>query len=154
MMRVYIETTIFNRYFEDGREYNAENVQLFEEIKRGKIDAFTSSFVIQELEDAQEPKREKMLRLIPDFNIKILEYDVKAYDLADLYIQMGVIPQKSRVDGTHIAMAAMHDMDCIVSLNFRHINRLKTKTATEVIHRMKNFSNPSICTPMEVINYE
>ena len=56
-----------------------------------------------------------------------------------------------RLDGVHIAMAVINDMDCIVSLNFHHINRLRTKTATEIIHRMKGYAALTICTPMELM---
>jgi hypothetical protein len=41
-MRVYIETTIFNRFFEDGREYANETKLLFDKIASGEIEAFTS----------------------------------------------------------------------------------------------------------------
>jgi hypothetical protein len=41
-----------------------------------------------------------------------------------------------------------------VSLNFKHINKLKTKQQTEIIHNMLDYSNPAICTPMEVIEDE
>ena len=32
MIRVYLETTVFNRYFEEGREYCAETKLLFDKI--------------------------------------------------------------------------------------------------------------------------
>jgi hypothetical protein len=71
-----------------------------------------------------------------------LEIDQRVYDLAETYIEMGIIHIKFRVDRIHIAMAAVHNMDCIISLNFHHINKLKTKMATEIIHRMKRYNNP------------
>lgn len=150
-MRVYIETTIFNRYFEDTREYANETKLLFEKITKREIEAFTSVAVLEELEKAPEPKRSQMLSLIAQYKITTLEIDPAAYDLADLYIEMGIIPARFRFDGIHIAMSAIHEMDCIISLNFHHINKLKTKTATEIVHRMKSYNNPFICTPGEVV---
>jgi len=85
------------------------------------------------------------------YKIVTLEIDQRAYELTETYIEMGIIPLKFRIDGIHIAMAAIHNMDCIVSLNFHHINKLKTKMATEIVHRMKEYNNPFICTPMEVL---
>ena len=90
MLRVYLETTIFNRFLEDDREYNTETKILFEKIAKKEIEAYSSTYV----------------------------------------------------------------MDCIVSLNFHHINKLKTKIATEIIHRMKGYNSPFICTPMEVMENE
>lgn len=150
-MKAYIETTIFNRYFEAGREYAEETGLLFGHIAAGKIEAYTSLAVLEELERAPEPKRALMLALIKENGITVLEIDNIAYELADVYIETGIIPARFRFDGIHIAMAAVHGMDCIISLNFHHINKLKTKTATEVVHRMKGLSTPYICTPAEVI---
>jgi predicted nucleic acid-binding protein len=151
MLSVYLETTIFNRFLENNREYNMETIKLFEKISKNEIQAYTSAYVIEELDKASDPKRTEMFRLIKKYNITVLEIDQKAYDLSEIYIEMGIIPIKFRIDGIHIAMAAINDMDCIVSLNFHHINKLKTKLAVEIIHRMKGHNNPFICTPMEVI---
>ena len=151
MLKVYIETTVFNRFLEDNREYNMETKNLFEKILQNKIEPYSSTYVIEELDKASEPKRTEMLNLIQKYKITLLKIDQRAFDLSEIYIEMGIIPIKFRIDGIHIAMAAIHEMDCIVSLNFRHINKLKTKMATEIIHRMKGYNNPFICTPMEVI---
>jgi hypothetical protein len=151
MLKVYIETTIFNRFLEDDREYSIETKKLFEKILNNEVVAYSSTYVIEELDKAPEPKRSEMINLIQKYKINILEIDQKAYDLSDIYVEMGIIPIKFRIDGIHIAMAAINNMDCIVSLNFHHINKLKTKMATEIIHRMKGYNNPFICTPMEVI---
>lgn len=116
-----------------------------------QIETYTSTAVLEELSKAPEPKRGDMLELISRYDIGAFEVDQQVYDLADLYIEMGINPQWFRLDSVHIAMAAIHEMDCIISLNFHHINKLKTKTATEIVHRMKGYTNPFICTPAEVI---
>jgi len=114
MLKIYLETTIFNRFLEDNREYNTRTKMLFEKILKMEIEAFSSTYVIEELDKASEPKRSLMLNLISQYKISVLEIDKRAYDLSELYIEMGIIPKKFRVDGIHIAMAALYDMDCIV----------------------------------------
>ena len=151
VQKIYIETTIFNRFLEDNREYCIETRKLFDKILQNEIDAYSSAYVVEELDKAPEPKRSEMLSLISKYKITVLKIDQRAYDLSETYIEMGIIPLKFRIDGIHIAMAAIHNMDCIVSLNFHHINKLKTKMATEIVHRMKGYNSPFICTPMEVI---
>ena len=150
-LRVYLETTIFNRYFEEGREYASESKRLFDKILSGEIVAFTSTAVLAELEKAPEPKRSQMLELILSHAITVWTVEESADNLADVYIEAGVIPPRFKTDGIHIAMAAIKGLDCIISLNFHHINKLKTKTATEIIHRLKGYGNPYICTPAEVV---
>ena len=124
MLRAYFETRIFNRYFEEGREHHPETKQLFEMISADDVTAFTSVAVLQEIDQAPEPQREQMMSLLTRYDIVVLEVEQQAYDLADLYVEMGVIPARFRMDGVHIAMSAVNDLDCIVSLNFHHINKL------------------------------
>ena len=151
MLKIYLETTVFNRFLEDDREYNIETKNIFNKILKNEIEAYSSTYVLEEIDKASEPKRTQMLDLFKKYKITVLEIDQRAYELSEIYIEMGIIPSKFRIDGIHIAMAAIYNMDCIVSLNFHHINKLKTKMATEIIHKMKEYNNPLICTPMEVL---
>jgi hypothetical protein len=154
MIRVYLETTVFNRYFEDGREFCTETKLLFDKIAGRKIEAFTSVYVLMEIEKAPEPKRSQMLKLIGDYNLGTFNGSQEAQELADVYVETGIIPARFKMDGIHIAMTAIHRLDCIVSLNFNHITKLKTKTATEIVHKIKGYSSPYICTPAEVLENE
>lgn len=95
-----------------------------------------------------------MLNLMSHYNIQVLEITNEVDDLAEAYITTEIIPGNYKYDGIHIAAAAINDMDCIVSLNFHHINRLKTKTATKAVNLLRGYTNPDICTPMEVIEDE
>jgi len=150
-MRAYIETTIFNRYFEEDREYSDESKLLFDKIAAGKIEGFISLAVLKELEAMPDIIRTQTMSLIPRYNISALTMDESAFALADVYVEMGIVPAKYRFDGLHIAMAAVYEMDCIISLNFRRINRWMTKAETEIVHRMKGLGQLFICTPGEVI---
>jgi predicted nucleic acid-binding protein len=149
--RIYLETTVFNRYFEGGREYSQETKRLFEKIHAGELYGYTSTYVVEELASAPEPKRSKMIGLISEYEINLLDPDLRVVELGRLYVEMGVVPAKVLLDAFHIAIASINDMDCIISLNFRHINKLRTKTATEMINRLQGYGSPMICTPGEAI---
>ena len=148
--RIYLETTVFNHYFDTDREAHAATVKLFREIQAGKYEAYTSAYVIEELEDAQEPKRSNMLGLISGYDVKVLKVKYEAERLAEIYVNEGVIPAKFIYDGLHIAIATINDLECIFSLNFKHINKLKTKTMTSVINVREGYRQIIIASPMEV----
>ena len=61
IQKVYLETTMFNYYFEPERDAHADTVKLFEEIRTGKYIAFTSAYAIDELSRAPEEKFHKMM---------------------------------------------------------------------------------------------
>jgi len=152
--KIYLETTMFNHYFDVDREAHADTVSLFKEIKVGKYEAYTSSYVIDELINADEPKRSDMLSLITEYNITVLPAADEARRLADMYVNDGVIPIKYRYDGLHIAIATVNDLEYIFSLNFKHINKIKTKTMTGLINLSQGYKPIVIASPMEVIENE
>jgi len=48
--KIYLETTLFNYYFEKDRDFQAYVKALFAEIAEGKHEAFTSDAVVDKFE--------------------------------------------------------------------------------------------------------
>jgi len=152
---IYLETTIFNFPFaDDAPQYKTDTLQLFAEIKAGKFKAFTSKYVIQELEAATDAQRDKRLRLIKEYGIEVIPASSEIEQLASVYIETGIIPKKHAMDAVHIAAATIAGLNYIISLNFRHIVKHKTIMETEIINAREGFKRVFIHTPMEVIEYE
>ncbi|MCL2300176.1 MAG: hypothetical protein FWC27_08545 [Firmicutes bacterium] len=149
-MKIYLETTIFNRMAEDNRKYCEETKRLFKEIACGKFQPYTSAYVLEELNRAEQSKRATMLALITEYRIHVLPLDNETVELADRYVKEGVIPERFAADAQHIASACVHEMDCILSLNFQHINKVKTKAVTALVNQLLGYRSAVICTPMEV----
>jgi predicted nucleic acid-binding protein len=152
---IYLETTIFNFPFvDDAPQYKADTLQLFEEIRTGKFKAFTSKYVVEELEDASDYLREKRLQLIHDYEIEVIPANSESERLAQAYISAGIIPRKYATDALHIAAATVAGIHFIVSLNFKHIVKQKTILETEYINIREGYNRVFIHTPAEVIDYD
>jgi len=149
--KIYLETTLFNFYFDEDRDAHVDTVKLFKMIAAGKYDAFTSTYVTDELEKAPKGKRDKMMSLITKYGITVLAPNVEAVRIADIYIAQGLIPQKYHTDGLHIAIATVNELDMIVSMNFQHIVKRKIKLATGTINTINGYRAIEIYSPMEVI---
>ncbi len=150
--KAYIETSIFNFPFaDDAPDKREDTLALFREIEQEKYTAFTSEYVIAELQKASEPKRGEMLNLIKKYNISYLPVSEEAQNLANIYIAEGIIPMKYLTDALHIAVATVNDMDLIISYNFKHIVKLKTVTLTEVVNLREGYRKLGIFSPTEVI---
>lgn len=146
-----METTVFNYYFDISRDGHADTVRLFEAIGAGEYEGYTSEYVMIELHDAKEPKRSNMFALPEKYGVTILDADEEALRVANLYIQNNIIPMKYQVDAIHIAVASVKGLDCVLSFNYQHINKLKTKRMTENINLLEGYKGVTICTPMEVL---
>jgi predicted nucleic acid-binding protein len=151
-MKIYLETSIFNRYFDVDPILHPATVQLFREIKAGKFEPYTLIYVLEELSAAPVEKSTIMLNLIPKFNISILPKDDIALKIANSYIEHNIIPLRYRIDAIHIAIAIVNYLDAIISLNFKHIVRKKTKDFAKTLYEFSGYHPVDINSPMEVIN--
>jgi len=145
---------MFNYYFHKEREAHADTVELFEEIKAGLYEAFTSLYAVGELQEAPGNQAKKMIDLIAEFGITVLESTEEADALAAIYQKQGILPPGSTVDAQHIAVASINDLDMIISLNFRHIVRKKTVTMTGFVNASLGYKPVEIHSPMEVVERE
>ena len=151
-LRLYFETTTFNYFFDENREGHEDVVKLFEAVKAGEFEGYTSDYVTDELKKASDPKRSKMLALIDEYGLKVLQAKSEIADLGKLYIASGIIPASQIYDSLHVACVSVYELDVIISYNFQHINRNKTKIQTAVVNNKLGYGSISITTAKEVLN--
>jgi len=151
-LRLYLDTSVLNFYYADSspKEKDA-TLELFREIKLGNYTAFISSAVLKEISQASETKQKALISLVEKYDLMPLEIDEEIENLANLYVKNKIIPQKYKEDAVHIAVAVINDLDVIVSWNFEHIVKLKTKLSVNGINKMEGYKEIEIYSPMEVI---
>jgi len=158
--KVYIETTLFNFYFAHTRgqyygktvEYCRDARRFFEAVKAGEFEPYTSEDVIRELRKTRDKcRRDEMLKLLEDCGVRVLPEDERVEWLADRYIEATAIPAKHRTDALHIASAAVHGLDFIVSQNFEHIIKDKAIRLTAMVNEAEGYENIGIYEPGEVM---
>jgi hypothetical protein len=152
--KIYLETTMFNFPFaEDAPQYRADTLRLFDIIRAGKYEPFTSPYATEELEaTATESRRLEMLKLIPNYGVKILQKTPEAERLAGLYLAGEAVPVGFYTDALHIAITTVYGLDFIVSLNFQHIVREKTIRITGEINAQEGYRAVGIYKPSEVLS--
>jgi len=96
----------------------------------------------------------KKLKNSEEYDIPILEANAETIRVADLYISEKIIPERYRTDCLHIAIATVNNLDMIISMNFQHIVKRKTKIGTGNINALNGYRAVEIYSPMEVIENE
>jgi len=152
--KVYLETTLFNYYFDTAKNAQPVTVAFFEAIGSGQFEGYTSVYTYNELDKAPEPLRTNMLNLLERYHIKVLDTSDKIDRLAEKYITENIIPRKKNIDALHIAVASVNELDMILSFNFKHINKLKTKTLIPAVNQLSGYRVLCIAQPEEVIDFE
>jgi hypothetical protein len=155
VIKLFLDSSVFN-FCVDGKQGHKqrETEKLFAAIKTGKYEAYTSTAVTEELNDAPKAKRDEMNGLVKGYVKEIFDPDAEAKRLADMYVAKHIIPPKSRDDGLHIAVATVHDLDFVVSCNMGHIDKRKTMIGTGFINLRAGYKNIGIASSMEVIEYD
>jgi predicted nucleic acid-binding protein len=150
LLKVYFETSVFNFAFADDSPVEKDiTLKLFNKIK--DYEAYISEIVIREISRAPEFKKKQLFNLINKYEFKELEFDRESEELAKWYIKEGVIPEKYEEDAFHIAIASVNNLDVLISWNFSHIVKLKTKMRVAGINRMLGYKEIEIVSPWEVV---
>lgn len=61
------------------------------------------------------------------------------------------MPKKAAVDAVHIAIAAVHGMDYLLTWNCRHIANAAMRNKIGSVIRSSGYEVPVLCTPEELI---
>lgn len=149
-LKLYLETSIFNLALAEDAPFEREaTLKLLQKLLSYEI--FVSDIVIDEINRTQNKiKKERLLDLVNQLKPEALEFDESAKALADKYIQEGIIPQKYAEDAFHIAIASVNDLDALISWNFKHIVKLKTKREVAGINAFMGYKEIEIYSPLEV----
>jgi hypothetical protein len=115
---------------------------------RRSYDLFTSQFVLDEA--AAGDKSAAANRLAALEETVLLDVTEDAIVLAEGLVRGGGLPAKARVDALHVAMAAVHGMNYLLTWNCTHIANASLRSRIEDLCRLGGFEPPVICTPLEL----
>jgi len=88
---------------------------------------------------------------LPPRGTVILKITAAAGDLSAALIRHSGMPPKAKVDALHIAIAAIHGIDYLLTWNCKHIANARILPAVYSICRDAGYEPPLICTPQELI---
>lgn len=151
-LKLYLDTSIINFVIaEDSLIEKQITHQLLREIEREKYEVFISEVVLLEISRSPEAISQKLKSIVKDLDAEELSIDQESQMLANRYIEEGIIPEKYENDALHIAIASVNNLDVIVSWNFRHIVKLKTKREVTGVNAIMGYKEIEIYSPWEVV---
>jgi hypothetical protein len=152
--RVYIETSVIS-YLTAWPSRDLliaaaqEATRIWWDNRRSQYQLFASRLVVNEAgrgdPDAAR-RRQEMLKGIPHLIITD-----EAAALANQLIDQGAVPREVADDATHVAVAAVHEMDYLLTWNFRHLDNAERKPQIRSICTILGYTCPEICTPRELM---
>jgi hypothetical protein len=110
---------------------------------------YVSQLVIDEASAGDPAAARQRLKVLQD--LPLLDITPEVAELASSILAAGKIPRKAATDAAHIAIAAMHGMDFLVTWNCAHIANAAITRALAFICREHACECPVICTPEELM---
>ena len=151
--KVYLETTIISYLAaRPSRDIiiaaHQELTNEWWENRKRRFDLYVSQLVIQEAKAGDKEAARKRLDILEP--IPLLELNDKVISLARILMNEA-IPPKAVEDALHIAVAAIHGMDYLLTWNCKHIANAEKEHAIAEVCRSNNYEPPIICTPEELM---
>lgn len=152
---VYIETSIASyltaRPSRDVRAAAWQQLtsQWWEEARPG-YDLFTSELVVAEASGGNPEAAARRLSALD--GVPELPIDDEVGNFAERLLSEGAMPRKAEADALHVAVAAVHRIDYLLTWNCRHIDNASIKPLIRSVCAIAGYRCPEICTPLELLS--
>ncbi len=154
-LKIYLETSVWNFVFaDDAPEKMAITQEFFELVRKGVYHVYISDVVLAEINRASDDTKKKLLDLIEEIEPENLELTQEAEDLAAIYLERKIVPEKKVEDALYVAVATLEELDALVSWNYRHLANLRKSDLFFGVNLEQGFHKKlEIVTPLEVMDY-
>ncbi|MDR1340442.1 MAG: PIN domain-containing protein [Prevotellaceae bacterium] len=145
--KIYLDTSVISALFDFRTpERMLMTKSAWKQLKNYEI--YISDRVLEELNRVSEPLREEFLKIIEDF--AVLSASENAHSLAKAYIEQGIFPEKYYDDALHVAIASVNQTGILLSWNFTHLVKLKTRRMVALVNTLENYLPVEIISPPEL----
>lgn len=120
------------------------------EVRRSAFDLVISQVVLDEVSAAGDPNvAQRRLAFIAD--LPLLDVTTATAELAATLIERVPLPTQAAADAAHMAVAAFHGVDFLMTWNVAHIANAVLRRRVEGICREQGYDAPILCTPDELM---
>lgn len=146
---LYLDTSVPSAYYDErDKAIQKETIYFFDK-KLERYEAYISEVTMAELRRTKAPSRKRQLLTLVE-GITILSKTEAAEELADLYVKKRIIPLRYRVDAIHIAIATLKGIDILISWNFDHMVKHKTRRMVAEVNSLRGYEPIDIISPQEL----
>ena len=117
--------------------------------KLNQVTACISPYVIEEVSAGDpEAARQRIDMIRP---LTVLDTNAEIEALADFLLLGGGLPPKARFDALHIACAAVHNVNIVMTWNFKHIANPVQLPVMRGLCAARGYRLPEVVSPLEMM---
>jgi hypothetical protein len=117
--------------------------------RRDQFNCYVSQVVIDEASAGDPTEAQKRLAVIG--SLAALDLTPGAESLTQAIMASGVLPPSAGRDAAHVAVAAFHAVDYLLTWNCKHLANAQIMRKIESVCQTMGYRMPIICTPEELM---
>ena len=117
--------------------------------RREDFDLVVSQVVFNEARKGDQRAAELRQQIIE--GLTRLDISDEAVELAATLVEKGAMPPKAADDALHLAIAAVHGVDFLLTWNCRHLANAESMCAMARVLTAEGYRVPVVCTPDELM---
>jgi predicted nucleic acid-binding protein len=114
---LYLDTSVPSAYYDERAKERQDSTIKFWKDVLPNYKVYVSEITVKELDNTKDETLKKKFRDLTK-NFKVLKVNKKIRDLAGVYIEKGIFPEKYIDDALHVAIASYHEISYMISWNF------------------------------------
>jgi predicted nucleic acid-binding protein len=122
------------------------------ERRRALFEIYVSQLVLQEAGAGDQEAAGRRLELLK--GTPLVATTDEAVLLGRRLVESVPLPRKAAADALHIALAAVHGIEYLLTWNMTHIANAELRAEIERVCRSSGFEPPVLCTPEELMGSE
>lgn len=147
--KVYFDTSVLSAYYDKRSPERQEATSTFWEEVMPDYRGYISEITVEEIKQTKDMVlRKKLTRLTQGFTV--LKVNEKIRDLAQKYVEREIFPEKYIEDALHVAVASFYGVSYMVSWNFTHLVKVKTRRLVNSVNILEGFKEIEIVSPQEL----
>jgi predicted nucleic acid-binding protein len=117
--------------------------------RRGAFDCFVSQIVLDEASAGDPEEARKRMEIVELF--PVIEVTEESQVLAKAILSSEAIPARAVRDAAHVAVAAVHNIDYLLTWNCTHLANAQVIRRISLVCNREGYHMPTICTPEELM---
>ena len=146
---IYLDTSVPSAYYDKRvKERQEATIKFWKDVLPDYM-VYISEITLNELNDTNNKTlRNKLIKLVKDF--EVLKNNEKIDKLSRAYIEKKIFPEKYIDDALHTAITSFFEISFLVSWNFEHLVKVKTRRLVNSVNILEGFREIEIVSPQEL----
>lgn len=147
-LKVFLDTSVYSALY-DERDLNRQNLTQDFWKNIDDYELYYSDINIEEIDAVVVEDLKIKLKTLLEKGKKV-EITTEVKELTKAYIKESILPEKYENDALLLALTTCHSLDILISWNFKHLVKRKTRIGVNLINLKKGYKPIEILAPPEL----